>query len=987
MIYTIDFIFSKSGEYLSIFLNKVLDSRFSPESIEKAIECSNSDDPNQEAIDFLNEWTQDPSSLLTALCIIQKSQSDISRFISSSMMKSNIPVYWNRLDGNQQKEIRDKLFSIIYSADLDERISYNLISTLCSIALFSWPNEYASFSGIFTIQNDTNAKITLKILSTFLSSIDTSKFIAHVHRNKLRDYIISNYQEKIMTIISTYIENPDLSNDILTIYNCIIRWGSIDDVINVELFEQIINQLLLNEITCEKTVDCLTSIFLTRSDSKISFGKLAPILIEVLSKGIFPNQQPVTSNFHVIEFVVTFLKTYTTSIEISLVYDQIKETKESLITESIELFVQTMQEHGIDSTILHDDIVRLSQIILSESSEEIVDNVLFLYVSLWNDIIRNIHTEEVKKQPVRPTSELYLSLFNEIRQTLFNILAFISEDEESNDNQYFLESILNSIYIINTDDFFEFLKSQPLSPQFCYCLGAFEIINDMSKIENVVLIIDELLQNASNCESPEIQKAMLFGISHCGSYFQSNHQLFAQYIEFIFNSLSDNNKSVSSAAARAFKFLVDYHYDLFEFDYDFIIKSIVEQSETFILNLEAKAAKDVFQSCANLIKGKEKEKESENSEKTNEYKQKMFMKLFEPILNIVSNIDQFPQEKVETALDIISKSCHKSDKKMKTLFNDLYDSESVADYLFYDHFLSKESLNILFSPLTNLAANAIPNENFTSSFIEHLLISISIIQSSFSYEEIAPQIDEMFNLMKSRGKIEDSFFKYFSLIRNSFEQLDSIYSNIHNELVNPYLSSDEPCIELFEMIKSFSSKVIDIGSLTEMTVQSIKELDSNVADAAIKMYQSMMMSLSKEQKIEFLNEIAPQLIQVLIDSIVNLNQQSLFSSLIEFLRNIFMLNYSEDKNLNKMFKQVIVASLNEISKEPKEDYFKEFASGLLYDKDSTFNFANLFMNFLIFLKKWSPCDYIVYFYGAKLRVQPNNDTKDEDDNSEDEDDE
>ena len=351
----------------------------------------------------------------------------------------------------------------------------------------------------------------------------------------------------------------------------------------------------------------------------------------------------------------------------------------------------------------------------------------------------------------------------------------------------------------------------------------------------------------------------------------------------------------------------------------------------------------------------------------------MFMKLFEPIVNVISNIDQFSQETVETALDIISKSCHKSSTKM-SLFNDLYDSDSLVDFLFYDHFLTNESLNYLLDPLSQLSTNVIPNEEFSSSFIEHLLISISVIQGSFSFEEIAQQVDSIFNLMKNRGKIEDCFFKYFSLLRHSFQEMDSLYSNLYSDLIQPYLSNEnQPCLEMFEMIGNFTSNVVDVGSLTEMTIQAIKELDANVAAAAIKMYQSIMNSLSIKQTIEFLNDIVPQLIPILIDSIVNLIHKTLFDSLVDFLRSVLFLNVlknvdDEDQSLNKMLQNVIVESLNGLVKEPEEGLFEKFTNYLLEIKNLKYEFTDAFGNLLIVLKKYSPCDYGLFVVGSKLRI-------------------
>ena len=957
-----------------------MDNQFSPENIDKAVDSYNS---NQiEVIEFLNEWSEDISSLSTAIYLIQNSKKSISRFISSTLIKNKIPLYWNQLEAEQRTEFRDSLlFAIFNSNNLDNNTIYNLIDALCSIALFDWPDDYPAFSNIFSPPNDSNIKNSLTILSNFLKKVDISDFITHVHRSSLRELIISKFQENIMLIIGNYINEPELSLEVLTIYNYMLRWSSTDDVINFELFIQFINQFLTNEDTCEKAVNCLRSIFLSRSDSKINFGNFSPFLINLLSEGLFQNQKAITTNIHIIGFAIDFLKTYTPSLEILFFYDQIKEENEILINNSIELLYQTMRENEISPLTLHDNLVNLCQIILSIPSEDIIDNFQYEFLSLWNEIIRRIRKESEYNNPTKPASELYLPLFNEIRQSLFNIVSYIGDDD--NDHHYYLESTLCSIYYLNPTDFFDFLREQPLSTQFCYSLGAFELITDMEKQENIVLIISELLENSNDCESSEFQCALLYGISRCGGYLASDHQLFSQFIEFIFNSLSESDITVSTAASKAFKFLIDNNFDLFKFDYDFIVKSIVSQSENFILNLGRKAAKNVYQACTCLINANYDEEgitpDQIDSEKVDEYRENMIQKLFEPIVSIIQNIDQFHQETVETSLDIISKCCHKKGDST-ILYDDLYDSESIVDFIFYTNSMTENTLNYLYIPLCQLAAEVIADLDFPDSFIEHLLIALSVVQSNFPFDQISSQIKELFELMKSREKIEDCFFKYFYLIRNSFNEIDSLYTDLHQELIVPYLLNEEqPCNEMFQMISNFSPDLLDFDWMTEITFKAVNELDSNVANSALKMYSSLLKKLSHDQCIGFLNGIVFQLIPLIINSIVNLNYKSLFEPLVELLRCIIMLPVSKkikedemDADLNVSFKQSIISSLLLVASEPENGFFDNFANYLLNVRDLQFEFFDIFQNLLIVLKKYFPCDFAVFQPRTRLRIINNN---------------
>lgn len=76
--------------------------------------------------------------------------------------------------------------------------------------------------------------------------------------------------------------------------------------------------------------------------------------------------------------------------------------------------------------------------------------------------------------------------------------------------------------------------------------------------------------------------------------------------------------------------------------------------------------------------------------------------------------------------------------------------------------------------------------------------------------------------MKNRGKVEDCFFRYFSMMRIVFSDFDKIYSEIHQHLHVPFLGSGElPTFELFKMLDKFSLDVIDIKWLSLVAIQTI----------------------------------------------------------------------------------------------------------------------------------------------------------------------
>lgn len=902
------------------------DFAFTPENIELAAANSQKNDSSQaDALEFLNKWSQTPSSIIDSLYLLQKSDKFITHFIASSLIKNVIASYWRQMEKNDRKEYRDSLYSIIMTSDkFESNILYNLIDALCSIALFEWPEDYQNFlESIFIKSDESTMKKSLKIISCFFEKVDHSKNITELRRNNLRQFIISDYQEQIYSIVTNNLTINDFSNDILSIFNCMIRWNSIEEAIDFEIFQQLILQLLPNENTCENTVKCLKSIFLQRTDSLKAFNAFSPFLIDSLARSTFQNQKPVTSNPSVIMFLVKFLDEYSWILEIALIYDQI--TSQEQKDENVEPVVKTMQENKFSSSLLHDDLLYLYQVVLSIPTEEIVEELKTSFWNLWQKNLRNILNEQkCECQTILSSSKFFLPFLNEITKTLFNSLVSFDDDKE--ENFYQMEAILTSIYSINSDEYINFLKEQPPSPQLCFAIAAFEFNKDDSKLESIVLIIVELFQSIN--ENPDFQSAFLFGLSHCSKFFNENKHLFSQFIEFMLSAMTGNEEAVSKASTRAFKYIVKYHSELFKKDAQMLIETIINQSEDFLLNMETESSKRVFKSCIILI---------ENNFKDD--LQILNKKLFEPVINVLNNPDQFPQETVEKSLYILSKCFRNLDLSNSDLF----------DYFW--------------SPLFQIASNIIPEIQFPDTIVELILRAIGYLQLNIEYEKISSQIDEIFNMMKSRGKIEDCFFTYFEIVRTTHQEMDSMYKVLQQELVVPYLISEESASEeLFKMIGKFSPDSIEIEWLIEIVFESVKHLDKNVGSAALEVFQSMISEFSEEQRISFLTSIAPDLIESLIEIITDLIHKPLLRLLVNTLRSILSLidykKFSDEKikNLPSSFVKIIVNSLSQVATEPQSGFFESFANYLFSIMNSRFDFIEAFANLLIIMKKASPCD-------------------------------
>lgn len=945
------------------------DPRFSQENVEKAMEISQdiTSSDQQAAMGLLNEWMEQPSSLFTALQLVRTTNSFYCSFMSSSLIKNKISSFWGQMEPDQRNEYRESLSTLIATVpDINNQISYNLIRALCYIALSDWPVDFQNFSNIIFPSNESGTiAVSLRILSSFMEEIDTSNLITDLRRNNLRQLISTQQHDKIMEMISTFINAPELANDILLICNYMLRWGSVEDIINFDLFQKLSLQFLSDEHACEKAVQCLTSIFISRTDSAIAFRTFSPFLADALAKGIFPNQKPVTSNPHVMIFLLRFLLEYSSIFELVLIYDQAKndETASTFIDENVVLLVETMNQKGISQATLREDLLQLYQIILSIPPNQIIEEVQTYFWQLWDNNLRRVCYEQNHNMTVNAASSFYLPFLDEIRRSLFNSLS--SSIDKDGICLFQTRTTIGTLFMINQNAFFDFLKVQPPSPQLCHAIGTIEFaLDNNSKLENVLMIIIELLQHANVDQSPEYLSALLFGMSHSTRCYQSNDQLFSQFIEFILSSMIGNDKLVSNAATQALYYIVQRKAGLFKGECRYYAELLISHSEAYLQNLEPQAAIRIFKVCTWLICYNKRNSSSSgmevievlrsltttliSSDANNNNNEnlldengchELYVKLFNPIVAVLNKPDQFPQETVETALDIIRECC--------------LGSPSLAPAIF----------SFLWPPLFNLAANMIPNVNFQNNILSYVLNAMSSMQVNMSFSQTSVQVNEIFNLMTQRQKIEESFFEYFTVIRDIFNELDSMYPIIHQQLVTPSLSSNEPLPgSMFLMIGQFTPDVVDIEWLTMAAIQALNELRPEVGEDALGALQSMIHKLSQDNFIKFLNNVAPQLISTVIGAIVDLMHKPLFIKLIDFLRFIIMSSDLErsgnpaNSNMQTMIRNVIVSALKNFALEPNPGFFENFADYLLSVQRQFFKFKAAFGNLLVVLRKASPSD-------------------------------
>lgn len=102
---------------------------------------------------------------------------------------------------------------------------------------------------------------------------------------------------------------------------------------------------------------------------------------------------------------------------------------------------------------------------------------------------------------------------------------------------------------------------------------------------------------------------------------------------------------------------------------------------------------------------------------------------------------------------------------------------------------ANDLFNLIWPSLSQLVNFFLPNANQQVLSNEILLVSIANVQANMKFEEVFPHIENIFNLMTARGRIEDCSFRYFSMIKQKFDEIDQMYPIIHEKIVIPLIES------------------------------------------------------------------------------------------------------------------------------------------------------------------------------------------------------
>lgn len=917
-------------------------------NVEAAILNMNSQN-NEEAITLINNWTQEAESIFTALDLVIMSSHENVKIICSSYLNNSILICWNRTDNNRKKDFRDRILKFTLNYTKKDQIFKYLTKTIALIGVFDWPNEWPEFNSIIIPPDNLSEQYyhnSLKILLKFVRNIQTTPDIIEKRRNELIDLFLAQIP-LLINYLAKFLDIPLFSKDTLNIFSYLLLWIINEEEILPLLIDKIFSRFLINEETLVTSLKCLTSMFISRSDSSIAFRMYGPQLVHALSKFTFPNKKPITSNNETLEFTIRFLNLYLIVFEVIFVLDEVSKEPQlsSLIDDNVNGAYQTITSNNLSLDELKNEIIQLFQIILSMQVEDIKET----YWQLWNNILKHIRFEKICCMQVKPWINFFQSILPAVLPCLYAALP--SAINEEGLYIYQARGCFNSLFFIDQNTFIQFLQGQQPSINLCYALGVLEFVldsNDSSR--SLSQVIFELFDNIRNIsmDQPFII-SLLFCLPHCSIFFQDNNELFSRFIEFIITCLSDQDRTISDAASEALNYVVINKIGLFKGESTQFTENIVELSEKFFYNMNKDSSFKMFRTCTELIC---------QSNQIDNVKP-LFQRLLDPILSFLTNYLNQAKSLIQENGDLIQFQLNGNLNEVAITAILTVNECTDANYFAATHFF-----DIVWPILFEFTKTVVSNPLFQSQLISACLDTIGWIQVNLNPSEIdiVDLMQQVFQAMLARGSVDESFFNYITIIRehdeDDYERIDNLYPFIYQNFIQPSLTNkneEPPIAAIIQMVSKFSLECVDINWLVRFSIEGIRDLRKEINFSSIRCLKRIISQISKERFQEFIENFEVPIISVLIEGITDRIHKTMIVKFIDFLRAIISVNSEEQQE--KILKPACINALKKFNDEPTPNFFFNFVN-FAFSIHKLYNpFKEAFMNLLILMKRASPGDY------------------------------
>jgi hypothetical protein len=881
-----------------------LDEDFADASIEAAALASQGDSSPtaQAAMDYLSRWSLVPSSIVTALRLLMTSQNQRTQFWSAMLLDRKLCDYWGLAPAEICDEFRANLLAPLMDTTFDRLTFDHFAKAVAHVAVLDWPDRWPDFMSVILCPEDSERyRASVAILAAFCDDIQESTSISDARRQALANGV-NAITDTFVAHVGAALDSPSLVVHGLHICRAIVRWCDLAACVSLPMIRRLSAEFLADKATAPLAADCLSAIFLQRTDSDQPFTQFGPLLLFNLATGQCPGGQPVTSDEHVLSLVFALLMP-TFRILANYFRDDVDPAFLPMAAATEDL--------GLSRDDMCGAVVSLLQVILSCTGGMIGPG----YWLFWDEILHELLAERTNGI-AGPATVIIGEAIGEVRQAIYEAIA--ASADEDDDCCQASRDVWVLLFKCDPAGSLEFLQDQAASPEVCYALGCLEYLNDPSV---QAVLMSHVGQLVGTSDDPQFNRALLFAFSRSTKMFPDNPHFLDVFLDFISGCIVSGERVVTNAASHALEYVIGASGDNFAGEATtMFLEQLCERSETYLTDFEEGSMIRMFQCCWRLLGPHLAESEALATAEL----------LFEPIAAVLRAWYEVWPVVVHQCLEVISKTVTAG-------------GDSAI--------LCKQFLPIL----VPMADEFIPNLSFDNLFLSLLLRAIGNLFMACTSDVGMPTY-EPFEVMRSRGCFEDAFFEYFGLIRAKNPNFNPRFRELREGLIDPAIESrDPPFAAIFYAIGRFSPSVIDMDWLTQLSVHVLtQDVTSDVIDAVIECLSSLIQRMPDPRA--FARAAQEPLIKALVASIVDGFHKSMLVKLIELLRSIIELLSTAPGHQPFALKGLLLAALDEVAEPSRPRLFEEFVGFLLDSIKSSDAFGRAVLDFLIILKRATPED-------------------------------
>ena len=879
---------------------------FTAETVLNAITYMNTD---PRASEYLTEWSRSQNPEVQALELLSQDHPEKIQFVCATLLEKVIPLKYHLISPENRElmisVLRRELVESLSSAPVFEKI----VLCFCHLAVFEFPEEFQEFESLIFCGLDNDSRliaVSIQVLSSFLSDIDTTESITRARRVFLRNHF-RNLRNSLVERVNWSFENDVQVKYGVGILRFLVAHGTDEE--NGELFshiQKVCSVYAKKDGLLESVINCLKALLNQRAANTSYVRFVLLVIVSFASKdSLRSDGTPIMADALALRFLISVLGWYMKKLCSAL--NNQSDPYSTCVREAMEVM-------GIAPEVLRTALVNIIGTTISSRDMDIVGS--YEYMMMWTRVLGPMVEEQNHPEGSRSVSKVMLPIWNEVLQNLYEILPEWVDDSRCPSWQS--ANLWSHIAKVDLRRMLAFLAQQVPSINLCYGLANLEFLANFDYME-VSILMKSILEYADGTSDPDLMIATLHALCRA-----TTHELTDVFFNLAMKCMFEvEDESVVDAAVSALQKCTERISENILREY---LRTLCERGEHYLTQMKPKTRWIMYQGLANWVIA------TCDVETATSYMQM----LMEPVKNSLSEAESLNEEDLTTLLDIICEVLYRMRCQCEIVVDDLKPLILEVSSKIIGHC---ENMSIVRSCVSVMGATVVAKP----------VLDMDLFNSFVS-------------IMFSRGKLEDYFLDFFAICRAFHPQLDDVFGTISEQFIQPVLGDPHFLVHILHMLTYFPMCITCPWFLDvcEQGIRSETRSDNIWAVNCITIH-------FKVANAEAWTPMVPRLIKAIFDALFDLMH---FGSMSVYARCLshLLFNCAESSTFETVAKPALHETvLMGIPGQAPEvaAHFVDNICHALVEAKSGFHHLYLYcvcrqslLDIMVFLRKMSPCDDI-----------------------------